>query len=258
MTKPHSDTVPPRTELDVLRERKATLEQELAALRQRATQLEALRHEEVAVAKELAAIEGRIGPGVRPRRALPLLEQVKIASPCSAEWNEMIGVEGTRGDRVRFCLSCEKNVYNLSAMSADEAEALLVSTGDADLCVRFYRRADGTVMTEDCPVGQKRQRRKMAALSLAGAASLAASAFIALRGRPSHAEDAARLDRTHYVRDFQPQSPATNHVQVQGDPRPRGEMRAGGIRAMPPHELGGKTPQPKPPPELKGRMMRVK
>lgn len=257
MTKPQADTIPHRTELDVLRERKATLEQELQALRQRATHLEAFRQEEVAVAKELEAIEGRLGAGVRPRRALPLLEQVKVASPCPAEWNEMIGVEGTRGDRVRFCLSCEKNVYNLSAMSTDEAEALLVSTGDADLCVRFYRRADGTVLTEDCPVGQTRKRRKMAALAIAGAASLAATAFIALRGA-RHEEEACRLDRAHYVRDFQPQADTTNHVQLPNNPRPHGEMRAGGIRARPMPELGEKAPPPQPLHELKGQMMRMK
>lgn len=255
MTKQHT------TDLEDLRARKVALEQELRSVRERATQLEALRHEEVAVAKELAAIEGRLGAGVRPRGPLPLLQQVKVASPCPAEWNEMIGVEGTRGDRVRFCLSCEKNVYNLSAMSTDEAEALLVSTGDADMCVRFYRRADGTVLTEDCPVGQKRQRRKMAALAIAGAASLAATAFLALRGRTGHDEEASRLDRTHYVRDFQPQADATNHVQVEGNPRPRGQMGAGGLAPIPSfHELGRAAPPPQPRDrhEIKGRMMRVK
>ena len=40
-----------------------------------------------------------------------MLDQIKIASPCSADWERM---EGT--DRVRFCAECKKNVFNLSAI----------------------------------------------------------------------------------------------------------------------------------------------
>jgi hypothetical protein len=95
--------------------------------------------------------------------ALPVLPQVRVASPCSASWDEMAGDE-----RVRFCLLCQKNVYNLSAMSAAEAEALVRAT-EARLCVRFYRRADGTILTEDCPVGRRAARRgQFAALAVVG------------------------------------------------------------------------------------------
>ena len=48
------------------------------------------------------------------------LKRIKIASPCPAAWNEMEGNDG-----VRFCNQCQKNVYNLSALSRLEAEALL-------------------------------------------------------------------------------------------------------------------------------------
>jgi hypothetical protein len=49
---------------------------------------------------------------------------------------------------VRFCPDCQKNVYNLSAMTTAEAEAFLGSAADAP-CVRFRRGADGTVITAD-------------------------------------------------------------------------------------------------------------
>jgi hypothetical protein len=75
------------------------------------------------------------------------LENVKIASPCSADWNEMYGNE-----QKRFCGDCKLNVYNLSGMSKTEAETLIMNA-EGRLCVRFYRRADGSVMTNDCPVG---------------------------------------------------------------------------------------------------------
>lgn len=54
--------------------------------------------------------------------------------------------------RVRFCGQCNLHVYNLSEMPADEALALVAET-EGRLCARFYRRADGTVLTKDCPVG---------------------------------------------------------------------------------------------------------
>lgn len=55
-------------------------------------------------------------------------------------------------DRVRFCPQCKLNVYNFSAMPETEIERLIVRH-DGRLCARWYRRADGPVLTSDCPVG---------------------------------------------------------------------------------------------------------
>jgi hypothetical protein len=76
-----------------------------------------------------------------------LLANLKVASPCSARWSDMDGDE-----RARFCAQCQKHVYNLSSLSADEAVAL-IRAKEGTLCARFYQRADGTVLTADCPVG---------------------------------------------------------------------------------------------------------
>ena len=76
--------------------------------------------------------------------------QLKIASPCPASWDDMEG-----DDRVRFCDECELNLYNLSAMTEDAARKL-VEEREGRLCVRFYQREDGTVLTSDCPVGAGR------------------------------------------------------------------------------------------------------
>ena len=73
--------------------------------------------------------------------------RLTIASPCPASWDEMKGDE-----RVRFCDECELNVYNLSDMSEEEA-LKLVEEREGRLCVRFYQRKDGTVLTQDCRVG---------------------------------------------------------------------------------------------------------
>ena len=120
--------------------------------------------------KELAETE-RLLRSVAGPRGLPLLDDVRIASPCSARWEHMAGDE-----RVRFCGSCEKNVYNLSAMPRAEAEALLVA-GDGKMCVRVYKRADGTVLTADCPVGARRQRRRRVAAGVVGGSLLVAAAL---------------------------------------------------------------------------------
>jgi hypothetical protein len=64
-------------------------------------------------------------------------------------------------ERVRFCSQCNLNVYNLSDMSRQEAETLITKT-EGRLCVRFYRKADGSVLTQNCPVGLERIRRRVA------------------------------------------------------------------------------------------------
>jgi hypothetical protein len=82
------------------------------------------------------------------------LNNIRIASPCSANWDEMYGNE-----RMRFCGQCKLNVYNLSGMTREEAENLLANA-EGRLCVRFYRRVDGTVITENCPVGWARVKQR--------------------------------------------------------------------------------------------------
>ena len=73
-------------------------------------------------------------------------------------------------DRVRFCSSCKLNVYNLSGMTRREAERLVYLT-EGSLCVRFYRRKDGTLLTEDCPIGMRvtAPLARIAAFALAAA-----------------------------------------------------------------------------------------
>jgi hypothetical protein len=105
------------------------------------------------------------------------LDNISIASPCHAEWSDMVG-----SDKVRFCASCQKNVFNLSGMKRDEALDLLRAT-EGRACVRFYRRADGTVLTEDCPVGvallvKKAKRATLAAAAVSLGAVAAMLAFL--------------------------------------------------------------------------------
>jgi len=63
-------------------------------------------------------------------------------------------------ERVRFCGQCSLSVYNLSSMTRADAESLIART-EGRLCVRFYRRRDGSIITKDCPVGLRAIRRRV-------------------------------------------------------------------------------------------------
>lgn len=89
------------------------------------------------------------------------LDNIHVASPCSADWNEMFG-----DDRKRFCGDCKLNVYNLSDMTRRAAENLLISS-EGRLCVRFFRRADGTVLTKNCPVGWQAAKQRVSRVAAA-------------------------------------------------------------------------------------------
>lgn len=165
-----------RDDTDALESRRAELARELEQVRGRIRDLDQLRDHERRVAEELASTESSL----RKKRALPLLDSVQIATPCNARWEDMVG-----DDKVRFCRHCEKNVFNLSAMSRDDAERTIAEK-EGNLCVRIYQRADGTVMTSDCPVGVRRKRVRRGALAAFGGTLLAtASAAAGLAGSSS-------------------------------------------------------------------------
>jgi hypothetical protein len=150
---------------------------------------EALTAELTEKAREVAT-SARLLDEARARVRLPVLDHIHIATPCKAGWENMVG-----DDKVRFCGTCQKNVYNLSELTREEAEALILEK-EGNLCGRYYQRQDGTILTKDCAVGisQRRKRRLLAA----GAAGLLASAgtFLAVRqeaARSAHCDAALRL-----------------------------------------------------------------
>ena len=83
-----------------------------------------------------------------------VLDNVRIASPCHARWEDMEGNE-----RARFCGQCRKNVFNLSAMTPPEIERLVRET-EGRFCGRFYARPDGRMLVNDCPTGRQQRRSR--------------------------------------------------------------------------------------------------
>ncbi len=147
-----------RDEDRALWERRNQLQDRLRAAQGAEREARDARAEADAVARKSAA-QGR---------RLPMLDDIRIASPCNVSWEAMTG-----DAQKRFCGGCQKNVFNLSEMTRAQAEEFL-ATQTTTPCVRLYMRADGTVLTTDCP----KQRRKR--IFTADAASMASMMFGAL------------------------------------------------------------------------------
>ena len=129
----------------------------------------------------------RLLDDAKARARLPVLPNIRVATPCPAAWSQMTG-----DDRVRACARCNKNVYNLSSMTRDEAEALIVAK-EGKLCVRYFQRSDGTILLKDCEIGvkQKRKRRLIAAGAaalLAGGAGAVTYKHVRTTKHPEHAQ----------------------------------------------------------------------
>ena len=116
------------------------------------------------------------------------LEMLTVTEPCPADWAAMTPVGD--GDRTRFCRHCQKHVYDLSSLPRAAAERLVAervaaadpTAGDV-MCVRLFRRADGTVVTADCDGAWRRTARR------------ARAAWAAVLALPIALAAAARGDR---------------------------------------------------------------
>jgi hypothetical protein len=78
------------------------------------------------------------------------LDNLTITSPCTADWNSMIG-----NDQVRFCEHCNLDVHNLSLMTRNQAQRL-IARSNGRLCVRYHRDSAGQPLT--LPVRHKLHR----------------------------------------------------------------------------------------------------
>jgi hypothetical protein len=146
---------------------------------------DALSTEVAQKTKELESATQMLDEAKR-RLRLPVLDNIRVATPCSAAWADMKG-----SDVVRHCGSCDKDVFNLSGMTREEAE-LLILAKNGNLCVRYYQRKDGTILLKDCVVGvSNRRKRKLIA---AGAAALLAGGAAAAIGMKLTAADEAEVE----------------------------------------------------------------
>lgn len=96
----------------------------------------------------------------------PALDAIQLRYACPVAWETMVGDE-----RRRHCQLCQLDVHDVSELTRDEAMRLIAER-DGGVCLRFYRRPDGKVLTRDCaPIRAVRLRR---------VASVAAGAVVAI------------------------------------------------------------------------------
>ena len=147
-----------RNDVDALAARHAALEAEVAEIAKQRDDAKRLLEE------------------ARERARLPVLDNLRVASPCSEKWADMAGDE-----RVRACAKCNQNVYNLSSLTRVEAEALIAER-NGRMCVRYFQRTDGTILLADCTVGRRNKKYRRAI-----AVGLAASVAGGVAGYTAHA-----------------------------------------------------------------------
>jgi hypothetical protein len=121
----------------------------------------------------------------------------------------------TGDDRKRTCAQCGKQVFNLARMTRAEAEALLQERVDG-VCVRLFRRGDGTILTADCPIGARAMRKVSA---LWGVLVTAIFGLLGIGVIRSLGTTVGSVVYTDYPPDAFPRSPG------QPDPRPRWESK---------------------------------
>ena len=136
----------------------------------------ALEHELSTLTKERDAAHRDL-EDARAKARLPVLDNIRVGTPCRVAWDAMPGDE-----RKRACSKCEKNVYNISELTRAEAEALIIQH-EGKLCVRYYQRPDGTILLSDCTIrGAAYWKRRAGVAALA--AMVAVGAYMKLRPRP--------------------------------------------------------------------------
>lgn len=97
--------------------------------------------------------------------------QLRIASPCTQDWDSMIG-----NDRVRFCEHCQLSVHNLDLASRKQVRRLIARSGDR-LCISYSEPAPRRVPT--IPFLHKIGRRTSALAAGAVTATLGISSAVA-------------------------------------------------------------------------------
>ncbi|HEY0050211.1 MAG TPA: carboxypeptidase-like regulatory domain-containing protein, partial [Pyrinomonadaceae bacterium] len=120
------------------------------------------------------------------------VNNLRVASPCRVGWETMSGDE-----RVRHCNLCRLNVYNLSEMTADEVRGLITKS-EGRICGRLHKRADGTVITKNCPVGFRAYQKRAA--RMAGAALAAIIGLFSVSYGQQEDEKSADASKAKIVR----------------------------------------------------------
>lgn len=134
------------------------------------------------------------------------LNKIRIAAPCGAVWDQMFGNE-----RKRFCSECHLNVYNISDMTKVEAESFLLNS-EGRVCLRVYRRADGTVITRNCPKGWARLKKRGS--RIAGSCLALLAGILGGMGFDVGLRKGAAMIESAVVNEFKEKEPDSNPFSI--------------------------------------------
>ena len=101
-----------RDDLEAARLHRDALTRALTDVRDRLGDRAALEARERELAAAVLDANRRVDHARRQVK-LPLLQELRVASPCSERWDAMTG-----DDRMRFCGTCQQHVYDLSEMTS--------------------------------------------------------------------------------------------------------------------------------------------
>ncbi|MBX9669491.1 MAG: hypothetical protein K2X93_17850 [Candidatus Obscuribacterales bacterium] len=166
----------------------------------------------------------------RKKVTTAILNNVYLASPCSMSWDAMTGDE-----RKRACSGCGKNVFNLSDMTKSEAEKFLVDNGTSQ-CAIFFRRDDGSIMTDDCPRALRKIRNQCRLVVKVAVGLIAFLVALPAQAQKSESNNKNSKDTTSSTKLFEVK-PQLIHVE----PTPRVAL-PGGMMIKMPDETKNVTP----------------
>ena len=112
------------------------------------------------------------------RRRLPVLDPLRVGGDCDAAWDAMPG-----SDRSRHCARCDHAIYDLSALTRGEAEALVSAHAAVGkrLCGAITHTEGGT-MANVSWWSRLRAAREQGVLVVAAAAVLVGATALGYRG----------------------------------------------------------------------------
>lgn len=126
-----------------------------------------------------------------------VLDQIRIESPCEADWDSMIG-----NDQIRFCSHCRLTVNNLSEMTPKVIRRLLAES-NGRLCVRYYQQPSTSLSASPPTMLHKiigRRASRIAAGAFTAALSLSSAVVEnASAGQASRPETVVSSLRSDYL-----------------------------------------------------------
>lgn len=143
------------------------------------------------------------------------LERFKVIDQCPVRWEQMQG-----GRQERTCTQCEHSVVNVSRMSRDQAEQLIVSRQAAGekVCIYYDLTPDGRIQTEE-QVGARRGAHRQT-LKLAAAASAALAVSFTATGCGPAPYDAKRSKPRASATQASPTPESTSGLKPGSSPSP--------------------------------------